>query len=127
MPFANRRDLARLFEAFPRVLTDRFEKVETQSLGALIFDRHERFVEQLLEQLQHPIPLDIVASHDVLGRRQRPPPAKDGEPAQQHSLRLRQQLVDPVERCAQRLMSAGYGSTELDEAANTTVTVRRDE
>ena len=55
MPFANRRDLARLFEAFPRVLTDRLEKVETQPLWTLVFNSHKRLVEQLLEQLQHPI------------------------------------------------------------------------
>src|SRR5216684_963043 len=111
MPFAHRHDLARFIEAFPRVLTDRLEKVETQPLWTLVFNSNERFVEQLLEELQHPIYLDIVAAHDVLGCRQRPPPAKDGEPAQQHQLRLRQELVAPVERRAQRLVSTGCRST----------------
>ena len=55
MPVADRHDLARFIQAFQRVLTDRLEKVETQPLWTLVFNSHKRLVEQLLEQLQHPI------------------------------------------------------------------------
>src|SRR6266567_7161323 len=43
MPFADRHDLARLIEAFPRVLTNRLEKVEAQPLWTLVLDNYERF------------------------------------------------------------------------------------
>src|SRR5437660_12524331 len=85
----------------------------------MVFNSHKRLVEQLLEQLQHPIYLDIVAAQDVLGCRQRPTPAKDGEPPHQLSLRLRQELVAPVERRAQRLVAAGCGSAAADQQSET--------
>ena len=81
----------------------------------MFLDYDQRPVDEVAQQVEHIVPVDpvvgrrssFIARH-FLGRLQRPATAEDRQPAEQPALRLRQQVVAPVDRRPQRLL-AGQG------------------
>src|SRR5260370_42246212 len=126
MPFTRLHDFASLIQVLPGVLADRLQEVEAHPLWTLVLQHHERLVEQLSEQLRHLVDLYVFAPGDLLGCGQRPTAAKDGEPTQQLALRFRQELVAPVERRAQRLVTRRCVSTTAHQKSETIVQTGRE-
>src|SRR5207253_6985087 len=111
----DRAKLAGITEALQRVLADRFQETEPHLLRTLIVDKHQGFIEELLQQSKDVICLDAVAACNLLRCSQRPSSAEDGEPTQEHSLRIRQELIAPVERRAKGLVPARRRSTPANQ------------
>jgi hypothetical protein len=105
----------------PGILADRLEEMETEPFWSLVFHDHQRFVEQLLEQLKYVVFFDVFGACNLLGCCQRPTPAKDGEPAQQLALWFRKELITPVEGRAQRLVPRRCPSTSANQESKTIV------
>ena len=102
MPVAGARVLARFGEALQRVLPHGLQ----QSVAlALCIERDQRLVDQVPQQVQHVARRDVVARADRLGRVERESAGEHRQPLQQRALAGREQVVAPVDRCAQRLLA----------------------
>ena len=100
MAAPNIRFLARLPKLLEGVLPNRLEHREARLLiGPLQSD------EALVDQRCQPVEYVEVASANSLGRLERPAAGEDGEAGEEPAARLAQEVVAPVERRAQCLMS----------------------
>src|ERR687885_644169 len=92
-------------QAFQRVCTDGIEHIEARLVAdpCLLID--ERLVDQRLEAIQEIDPEIAIAGTDRGGSGERPAAGKDGQAYEQTLFRHREQVVAPVDGCADRLLA----------------------
>ena len=88
------------------VLADRGQQPVT-GLGRVVYDLHERTVDQGREQVEHVGDVQQVARADALGRGQRERSAEHAEPAEQALLCGLEQPVAPFEHRLERAVAFG--------------------
>ena len=93
--------LAQLLQS---VLVHRFQQTVADLTRVLCLDVHQRLVHQLREIVQHLPLFQRLPGADRLRRGELPASRKERQPAQQHPLRLAQQLVTPLDRRPQGLL-----------------------
>ena len=95
------RRLARRGKPFRRVLADRVEHPEPGLAEYCRLADHQRLIQQRAQRVQHASGRDLLVRTDPLRHLDRPA-GEVRQPSQQHLLPLRQQVVAPVDRGAQR-------------------------
>src|SRR5206468_13071544 len=103
----------------------RFERAEaTLALGGL--SDEERLVDQAREQVEHVFLRDTVAGADPLGGGEGAAAGEDGEAPEYRALFIGEEVVAPVDRCAERLVAGHRNTTAAGEQAEAVIEPRRD-
>ena len=100
--------LVRGGEALARVLPDGLEHAVAHTVrtaARTVGDDEQRPVGEALEEIQHRERADGLGARDDLGRVEREATGEHRQPREQASLGIRQQLVAPVHRRAERLLA----------------------
>ncbi len=87
-----------------RVLPDRLQQ-PVASLRTTLVDLDQRLVNQMCQQIEHMFGRDVGSRTDGLGGVELATAGKHRQPSQDDSLRFHQQVVAPVERRAQAVLT----------------------
>ena len=117
--------LRRLDEPLPGVLAHGFEQPEP-GLRRSRVGEHERLLDEPPEHVEDVHLVDRVAGADVFGRLEARPAGEGGQPPEDDPLRLGQQVVAPVDRGAQRLVTSGRGPAAARQEPEPVVEAGRD-
>ena len=116
MPSSHVGFVTRFRKSITSVLPDRFEE-PVAGLTALSLHQHQRLVHERRQQIQDVYSLHASVCADRLGGLQGPPSGKHRQPPEQLPLCLREQVITPVDRCAQRLLAREHDPASSGEEA----------
>ena len=102
-------DLTAGHELFVGELLDRLEQPVALD-GAFVVEDHERPFDERGEMVEDPVRVERREAGDGLGGVEREPAAELGQPAQQDPLVVGEELVAPLDRCPQGLVSGESGT-----------------
>src|SRR5450759_5301084 len=91
-----------------------------------ILDEYQRLIDERAEQVEHRVALEPVTGGHLLGQVERPATGEHREAAQQRAPVLAQQLIAPVDRRAQRLLTRQRAARPSGQQAETIRERRRD-
>jgi hypothetical protein len=117
VPLPRGADLAALIESLAGVLSDRLEQLVARRARPLPH-HHQGAIHEAGEQVEDLVGREPLIGADGLGGLEGPAAGEDREASEQHLLRLRQEVVAPVDGRAQRTMagqrSAPAGSQQRE-------------
>src|SRR5437762_679514 len=105
MPFTDDIDFSAIGESIRCILSNQLQKPIPLNSARLWVCYDQRFVNQMSKQVQHFGLVDQLGAAHRLSRLERPSAREDGQPSQEYSLGLGEQLVAPIKSPKKRLMT----------------------